>query len=119
MKQIAIVAATAAIIVLLTAILAVIIHVSRAGIAVNVTGSVGLTNQTGGIALSMPQPVNLVATGPENKPVPADLSIFRCPKCGGTMLPVRFNVINGEITWKCTQCGYTINGDSDSDQTSP
>jgi len=29
------------------------------------------------------------------------------------MLPVRFNVINGEITWKCTECGYTIKGDGD------
>ncbi len=27
------------------------------------------------------------------------------------MLPVRFNVLNGEITWKCTECGYTLTGD--------
>ncbi|HHR86342.1 hypothetical protein J7K60_05300 [Candidatus Bipolaricaulota bacterium] len=113
MRQIVIIAATAAVIVLLVGILAAIIHLERAGITVNVTGSVGLENATGGIDLSMPQPVNLVATGPENQPVPADLSIFRCPKCGGTMLPVRFNVINGEITWKCTKCGYTIKGDGE------
>jgi len=113
MKQIATVAATLAVIFLLAGILVVLIHVGRTGITVNVTGRVGLENATSGIDLTMPTPVNLVATGPESAPIPADLSIFRCPKCGGTMLPVRFNVINGEITWKCTECGYTISGDGE------
>ncbi len=111
MKQIALVAATVAVIFLLAGILVVLIHLGRTGMTVNVTGNVGLENATGGIDLSMPQPVNLVATGPDNKPVPADLSVFRCPKCGGTMLPVRFNMLTGDITWKCTECGYTLKGD--------
>ena len=113
MKQIAIVAATLAVICLLAGILVVLIQVGRTGVTVNVTGRVGLENATGGIDLTMPTPVNLVATGPESEPIPADLSIFRCPKCGGTMLPVRFNVLNGEITWRCTECGYTITGDKE------
>ena len=112
-RQIAIIAAIAAVIVLLAGILVALVHVSRTGLTLNVTGKVGLENASAGIDLAMPQPVNLVATGPENKPIPADLSIFRCPKCGGTMLPVRINVLNGEITWKCTQCGYTIKGDGE------
>jgi len=113
MKQIAIVAATVAVIFLLAGILVALIHVGRTGMTVNVTGIVGLENAAGGIGLTMPNPVNLIATGPESEPIPADLSIFRCPKCGGTMLPVRFNVLNGEITWKCTECGYTITGDEE------
>ena len=111
MKQIAQVAAAVAVIFLLAGILVTLVHLGRTGMTVNVTGNVGLDNATSGITLAMPQPVNLIATGPDNQPVPADLSIFRCPKCGGTMLPVRFNVLNGEITWKCTECGYTLTGD--------
>ena len=112
-KQIAIVAATVAIIALLAGIFIVLVHLGTGGISVNVNGKVGLENAPGGIDLTMTQPVNLVATGPKNEPIPADLSIFSCPKCGGTMLPVRINVLNGEITWKCTQCGYTIKGDGE------
>ena len=113
MKQIAIVAATLAVICLLAGILVVLIQVGRTGVTVNVTGKVGLENVAGGIDLAMPNPVNLIATGPESEPIPANLSIFRCPECSGTMLPVRFNVLNGEITWKCTECGYTIQGDGE------
>lgn len=116
MKQIAITAATFAVIVLLAGILVALIHLDKTGITVNVTGNVGLENASSGIDLTMPKPVNLIATGPNKQPVPADLSIFRCPKCGGTMLPVRFNVLNGDITWKCTKCGYIINGTQESDQ---
>ncbi|MEA3238313.1 MAG: hypothetical protein U9Q94_00795 [Candidatus Bipolaricaulota bacterium] len=113
MKQIAIVTATLAVIFLLAGILVVLIHVGRTGITVNVTGRVGLENATDGIDLTMPTPVNLVATGPENQPVSTDLSLFRCPKCGGTMLPVRFNMLTGQITWKCPECSYTITGDEE------
>ncbi len=113
MKQIATVTATIVVIFLLIGILVALIHVSRTGITINVTGKVGLENAAGGIDLSMPNPVNLIATGPENKPVPADLSVFRCPKCGGTMLPVKVNMLTGDITWKCTECGYTLKGDND------
>jgi len=113
LRQIAIIAAVISVIALLAGIFIVLVHLGAGGLSVNVTGNVGLNNPPGGIDLSMKEPVNLVATGPDNKPVPADLSIFRCPKCGGTMLPVRINVLNGEITWKCTECGYTIKGDGE------
>ena len=113
MKQTVIIASAVAALLILTGILIILIHLSWTGITVNVTGSVELENSEGGIDLSMPQPVNLVATGPGDQPMPADLSIFRCPKCGGTMLPVHVNVLNGDIVWKCAECGYTINGNED------
>jgi ribosomal protein S27AE len=111
MKQLAIVTAAVVVIAILIGILITVIHLSMDGITVTVTGNVGLENPTGGIDLSMSAPVNLVATGQDGAAIPADLAIFRCPKCGGTMLPVHFNVINGEITWKCTTCGYTIDNE--------
>ncbi len=113
MKQLAIVTAAIIVIAILVGILITVVHLAMDGITVTVTGNVGLENPTGGIGLSMSEPISLVATGPDGEAIPADLAIFRCPKCGGTMLPVQFNVINGKITWKCTKCGYTIN---DNDQ---
>jgi len=111
MRQLTIVATAVTVIAILIGIFATVLHLAMDGITVTVTGNVSLENPTGGIDLSMSEPVNLVASGQDGKAIPADLAIFRCPKCGGTMLPVQFSVINGEITWKCTQCGYTINGD--------
>jgi len=118
MKQLASSAIGIAVILLLIGILVAIIHIGETGIRLNVTGTVGLRNATAGIDLAMPQPVNLVATGPGDQPVPANLSIFRCPKCGGNMLPVRVNVLNGEITWKFTECEYAINGDGEQEPVS-
>jgi len=50
------------------------------------------------------------------EPVPVELpgggldvrATFRvpCPHCGeGVLLPVRWNLLTGEITWRCTACG--------------
>jgi ribosomal protein S27AE len=114
MKQLAIVTAAITVIAVLIGILVAVVYLAIDGITVTVKGTVSLENASGGIDLSMSEPVNLVASGQDGKGIPADLAIFRCPKCGGTMLPVQFNVINGEITWKCTKCGYTINGNEGS-----
>jgi len=32
-----------------------------------------------------------------------------CPNCeDGVMVPVKWNPFTGEITWRCTTCGYTL-----------
>jgi hypothetical protein len=109
MKQIALSAALVALIVLLVGILLVLIQINRHGFTINVTGAVSLVNaETGAIGdvnLVMPEPVNLIATGSGNEPVPMNISLVSCPKCGGSMLPVRFNLFTGEIEWRCIDCG--------------
>ncbi|MCX7750079.1 MAG: zf-TFIIB domain-containing protein [Candidatus Bipolaricaulota bacterium] len=37
--------------------------------------------------------------------VRASLGGAPCPRCGGTLLPVRWNLLTGEITWRCPSCG--------------
>jgi predicted RNA-binding Zn-ribbon protein involved in translation (DUF1610 family) len=114
MKQIAVTAAAIALIGLLVGMLIVLIQFSKDGLTVHVSGEVGLANATTGVSgqvnLVMPEPVNLIATGPDKEPIPTDVSILRCPECGGDMIPVRYNLFTGDITWRCTDCGYTIDG---------
>ncbi len=99
---------------IMSALLAVLIDIDRHGVTVNIGGKVNLTGSTPGtlgkVNLTMEKPVALVATGPDNAPVPANLSIATCPKCGGSMVPVRWNLLTGEIVWKCLECGYTTTG---------
>ena len=92
-------------------LLAVLIDIDRHGVTVTIGGKVDLVGSAPGILgrvdLTMAKPVSLIATGPNNAPVPARLAIATCPKCGGSMVPVRWNLITGEIVWKCLECGYT------------
>jgi len=111
MKQIALSVALVALIVLLVGILVVLIQINRHGFTINVTGAVSLvdteTGAIGDVNLVMPEPVNLIATGPGNEPVPTNVSFVSCPKCGGSMLPIHFNLFTGEIEWRCIDCGYS------------
>ncbi len=95
----------------LAALLAVLIDIDRHGVTVNISGQVDLakdkTGALGKVDLVMGKPVNLIATGPGNAPIPANLAVVTCPKCGGPMVPVRWNPLTGEITWQCLKCGYT------------
>jgi hypothetical protein len=104
-------AAAGAILLLLAGILAVLIHLSWAGLTVKVHGDVSLsgttTGVTGDVRLVMDEPVTMVATGPEDGPVTASLSAARCPACGGVMLPVRWRPLSGEIEWRCIDCELT------------
>ncbi len=39
-------------------------------------------------------------------PVQAETELFRCPSCGkGQLLPVRWHIFTGAITWRCLACG--------------
>jgi ribosomal protein S27AE len=96
---------------LLISTFVLLFKISHDGIAIRLTGRVEVTNATTGVtgevSLVMPNPVSLIATGPRQEPIPANLSLIPCPKCGGTMLPVRFNLWTGAIEWRCLTCGYT------------
>lgn len=40
-------------------------------------------------------------------PVQAETGFLSCPRCGqGLLIPVRFNLLSGAITWRCSLCGY-------------
>lgn len=40
---------------------------------------------------------------------PVEVDLLRCPQCrSGTLLPVRWNLLTGEILWRCSSCGYEI-----------
>jgi hypothetical protein len=42
-------------------------------------------------------------------PVEAELTLFSCPRCEkGKLLPVRFSLFTGAITWRCSSCGSEL-----------
>ena len=96
---------------ILAALLTVLIDIDRHGVTVNIAGQVDLakdkTGALGKVDLVMGKPVSLIATGPGNAPIPANLAVATCPKCGGSMVPIRWNPFTGEIVWQCLKCGYT------------
>lgn len=55
--------------------------------------------------IRVPQPV-AVALPRDTLDVRATLGGAPCPRCGeGVLLPVRWNLLTGEIVWRCTACG--------------
>lgn len=58
-----------------------------------------------GVEIRLPQPVS-VELPTSTLDVRATLGGAPCPRCGeGVLLPVRWNLLTGEITWRCTACG--------------
>jgi hypothetical protein len=110
MKQTALAIAAVALIAVLAAILIVLIQLSRNGLTINVSGEVDLsgttTGVTGDVQLHMSDNVNLVATGPGDRPIETNLSMAPCPVCSGRMIPTRWSLWDGEITWRCLDCGH-------------
>ena len=109
MKQIALAVALVALIGLLTTLTVFLARIGHDGIPIRLGGQVEIVNAatgvTGEVSLVMPTPVNLIATGPEQEPIPANLAVIACPQCGGSMLPVRWNLWSGKIEWRCLECG--------------
>jgi hypothetical protein len=110
MRGIAISVALIVLIGLLATVLAVLWQINRDGVTLHLSGQVGLADTTGvagEVSLVMSEPVNLIATGPQETPIPANLSVVPCPQCGGNMLPIRWNLFSGEIQWRCLECGFS------------
>jgi len=96
---------------LLATVLVVLWEINREGVTVHLAGQVKLAETTtrvaGEVSLVMSEPVNLIATGPENASIPANLLVAPCPQCGGSMVPIRWNPLTGEIEWSCLECNYS------------
>ncbi|MBC7093273.1 hypothetical protein H5T53_04615 [Candidatus Bipolaricaulota bacterium] len=112
---------------LLGAMLWVLFGLAERGIPVQFGGEVALKEPVGvsvmqvevvlpePLAVELVQPVTAVIPGPlavEASPggmeVRASLAALTCPRCGeGPLVPVRWNLLTGEITWRCLRCGYT------------
>jgi len=110
MKGIALSVALIVLIGLLATVLVFLWQINREGVTVHLSGQVKLADTTGvagEVSLVMSEPVSLIATGPQETPIPANLSVVPCPQCGGNMLPVRWNLFSGEIQWRCLECGFS------------
>jgi hypothetical protein len=57
------------------------------------------------VSVRLPQPL-LVQASPTELAVRAAIAGLSCPQCEeGLLIPVRWNLLTGEITWRCTACG--------------
>ncbi len=110
MKGIVLSVALIVLIGLLATMLVFLWQINREGVTVHLSGQVKLADTTGvagEVSLVMSEPVSLIATGPQETPIPANLSVVPCPQCGGNMLPIRWNLFSGEIQWRCLECGFS------------
>ena len=102
---------------LLLAVLIMLISISRNGLDIRLGGDINLADLSEGVTvqlqmnepviLAIPEPVQLVAAGPEGQAIPATLSFVTCPNCDGSMLPTKWNPWTGQIEWTCPTCGQT------------
>ena len=102
---------------LLAAILAFLISIARNGVHIDYAGQVKVVGMPEEIALRLAEPVELqmpdgttltaTVSGVQSQPLPIAFASAICPTCGGAMLPVRFDVLTGEIKWACPRCGAT------------
>lgn len=100
---------------LVAALLLVFLRIERRGIILRVEGPiqavvVGPSLEELKVTLTLPQTVALDvrARAQVEGAVQAELGGLGipCPKCGeGVLLPVRWSLWSGEITWRCTSCG--------------
>lgn len=110
MKSMVLCVAVIALVGLLATALAVLWQINREGVTIHLSGQVKLADTTGvagEVSLVMSEPISLIATGPQETPIPAHLSVVPCPQCGGNMLPIRWNLFSGEIQWLCLECGFS------------
>jgi len=116
-SRIIIVLALVAAVVLLLGILFMLVSIGRNGLNIRLGGDINLSEMSDHLTvelitddplvLAMPQPVQMVTTGPGGKAIPASLSMVACPSCSGPMLPSKWNPWNGQIEWTCSACGET------------
>ena len=112
--RIVIILALFAAIILLLAILFMLFSISRDGLSIRLGGDVNFgelgdrisiqLTMDEPIALSLPQPLQMVASGPDGAPIPATLAFSSCPSCGGSMLPSHWSIWDGHIEWTCPTC---------------
>jgi len=101
-------------VVTLLGILFMLFSISRNGLNIRLGGDINLSDLSDHItveltmdepiSLALPQPIQMVATGPGGEAIPATLAFAICPNCGGSMLPSKWNLWDGQIEWTCPVC---------------
>lgn len=108
---------------LLGAMLWVLLGLATRGIPIRLAGDVALREPLGvnvRVELALPQPISVelaqpvaavipqpltVEANPGGMDVRATLAALVCPRCGeGPLVPVRWNLFTGEVTWRCLNC---------------
>ncbi len=112
--RIVIILALLASVVLLLGILFMLFSISRNGLNIRLGGDFNLSElgehitveltMAEPITLALPQPLEMVAAGPDGGAIPATLAFASCPDCNGPMLPSRWNPWDGRIEWTCPLC---------------
>ncbi len=92
---------------LLAALLVALLGLMEHGVTFRLDGPVELVGEAQKqqlvVDLRLAEPVRLDLGGPHE--VRASVQGVRCPGCeGGTLLPSRWNLLTGEITWRCMGC---------------
>ena len=98
---------------LLAAILLVLLGLGGGGIQLRLAGPIEIQGATGPqelrVVLTLPEGVRVEAGGEAQATLRTSLEGIPCPVCGeGVMVPVKWNPFTGEISWRCTTCGYTL-----------
>lgn len=99
----------------LATVLVLVLFMGLRGLTINVTGTVLLSEGSDPVevrlTLEQPiplvvvgDPVQLVVGGADGGAIPAEFSFGTCPECGGTRLPLRWNLWTGQIEWACASC---------------
>ena len=112
--RLVIILALLASVITLLAILFMLFSISRNGLNIRLGGDINLSDLSDHmtvkltmdepISLALPQPIQMVATGPDGEAIPATLAFAICPHCGGPMLPSKWNLWDGRIEWTCPVC---------------
>ena len=105
---------------LLAALLVIVVGLATRGIRVEVAEPLRISGPVAiGGSITVPEPISVTVDAMEIRvpnPVAVELPGSTldvrttlgapCPHCGeGVLLPVRWNLLTGEITWRCTVCG--------------
>lgn len=114
-------AALGAVIGLLASLLVIVVLLASRGISVHLSEPISISGPlTVGGAIAVEEPIAVAMDVVEIRmlhPISVDLPTGTldvratlagapCPHCAeGVLLPVRWNLFTGEITWRCTACG--------------
>lgn len=92
---------------LLGGILAALLSLQYKGISVQLSSPA--SPQEIHLVLTVPEAVEVVAGGEAEASLRTSLEGIPCPRCQeGTLLPIKWNPFTGEITWRCSSCGYQL-----------
>ncbi|MGY4707352.1 hypothetical protein ACVNPS_06315 [Candidatus Bipolaricaulota sp. J31] len=79
-------------------------EIQRGGIAVKLAGPLRIESspQEGKLSVAIQGTVELVLNGSEGGELKARVEGALFPRCpGGILIPVRWNLLSGEIVWRC------------------